>query len=69
MKLVHLFFGDKPDVKWQLVSQMGIRYAFAKLAPELTGKKPITDFETLKAQMTAETEKLLKAREDELVGF
>lgn len=50
MKLVHLFFGDKPDVKWQLVSQMGIRYAFAKLAPELTGKKPITDFETLKAQ-------------------
>ena len=50
MKLVHLFFGDKPDVKWQLVSQMGIRYAFAKLAPELTGKKPITDFETLNAQ-------------------
>lgn len=50
MKLVHLFFGDKPDVKWQLVSQMGIRYAFAKLAPELTGKKPITDFETLKSQ-------------------
>ena len=53
MKLVHLFFGDKPDVKWQLCSQMGIRYAFAKLAPELTGKKPITDFETLKEQPSA----------------
>lgn len=48
MKLAHLFFGDTPDAKWRLCSQMGIRYAVAKLAPELTGKKTIADFETLK---------------------
>lgn len=48
MKLAHLFFGLEPDVKWQLCRQMGIRYAFAKLAPELTGKNPITDFDTLR---------------------
>lgn len=49
MKLAHLFFSDKPDLKWTLCSQMGIRYAVAKLAPELTGKKPIWDFDTLKS--------------------
>ncbi len=48
MKLAHLFFSDKPDIRWDLCSQMGIRYAVAKLAPELTGKKPIWDFDTLK---------------------
>lgn len=49
MKLAHLFFSDKPDLKWKLCSQMGVKYAVAKLAPELTGKKAIWDFETLKS--------------------
>lgn len=48
MKLAHLFFSDIPDLKWTLCRQMGIHYAIAKLAPELTKKKPIWDFETLK---------------------
>lgn len=48
MKLSHLFFSDKPDNLWTLCSQMGIRYAVAKLSPELTGKNPIWDFETLR---------------------
>ena len=49
MKLSFLFFSDKPDIKWELCRQMGVKYAIAKLAPELTGKLPPWDFETLKA--------------------
>ncbi|MBR4756909.1 MAG: mannonate dehydratase [Bacteroidales bacterium] len=48
MKLSHLFFSDKPDISWDLCSQMGIKHAVAKLSPELTGKNPIWDFATLK---------------------
>jgi len=48
MKLSFLFFGNKPDEKWQLASQMGIRYAIAKLAPEITGEMPPWDFQSLK---------------------
>ena len=48
MKLSFLFFGNKPDEKWQLCSQMGIHYAIAKLAPELTGALPPWDFDSLK---------------------
>jgi mannonate dehydratase len=44
MKLSFLFFGNKPDEKWHLCKQMGIDYAIAKLAPELTGEKSINDF-------------------------
>lgn len=44
MKLSFLFFGNKPDEKWALCKQMGIDYAIAKLAPELTGEAPIYDF-------------------------
>jgi mannonate dehydratase len=44
MKLSFLFFGNKPDEKWQLCRQMGIDYAIAKLAPELTGVASIDDF-------------------------
>ncbi len=43
MKLSFLFFGNKPDEKWKLCRQMGIDYAIAKLAPELTGNLPIYD--------------------------
>jgi mannonate dehydratase len=48
MKLSFLFFGNKPDEKWQLASQMGIKYAIAKLAPELTGELPPWDYDSLK---------------------
>lgn len=41
MKISFLFFGNKPDEKWQLCRQMGIDYAIAKLAPELTGEPSI----------------------------
>lgn len=44
MKLSFLFFGNKPDKKWTLCRQMGIDYAIAKLAPELTGNAPVTDY-------------------------
>ena len=49
MKFSYLFFSDQPDEKWQLARQMGVRYAIAKLAPELTGKLPPWDFDTFKA--------------------
>ena len=48
MKLSFLFFGNKPDEKWQLVKQMGIDYAIAKLAPELTGSLPPWNYDSLK---------------------
>ncbi len=46
MKLSFLFFGNKPDEKWTLCRQMGIDYAIAKLAPELTGDAPIYDMDS-----------------------
>ena len=46
MKLSFLFFGNKPDVKWQLCKQMGIDHAIAKLAPELTGEASIDDYDS-----------------------
>jgi len=47
MQLSFLFFGNQPDEKWALVRQMGIRYAIAKLAPELTGQLPPWDYASL----------------------
>lgn len=49
MKLSFLFFGNKPDEKWELCQQMGVKYAVAKLAPELTGDLPPWDYESLAA--------------------
>ncbi|WP_373517029.1 mannonate dehydratase [Pricia sp.] len=46
MKLSYLFFGNTPDEKWQLCKQMGIDYAIAKLAPELTGQPTIDDYDS-----------------------
>jgi len=46
MKLSFLFFGNKPDEKWQLCKQMGIDYAIAKLAPELTGDPCIHNYQS-----------------------
>lgn len=49
MKLSFLFFGSKPDEKWQLARQIGISHAIAKLAPEITGTLPAWDYASLKA--------------------
>lgn len=46
MKLSFLFFGNRPDEKWQLSRQMGIDFAIAKLAPELTGWLSIDNYES-----------------------
>jgi len=48
MTFAFLFFGNRPDEKWVLARQMGIRTAIAKLAPELTGQLPPWDFESLR---------------------
>ncbi|HVG14060.1 MAG TPA: mannonate dehydratase, partial [Chitinophagaceae bacterium] len=48
MKLSFLFFGNRPDEKWQLARQMGITHAIAKLAPEITGALPPWDLDSLK---------------------
>lgn len=44
MKLSFLFFGNRPDEKWQLCRQMGIDHAIAKLAPDLTGQAAIDNY-------------------------
>jgi mannonate dehydratase len=46
MKLSFLFFGNTPDEKWQLCKQMGVDYAIAKLAPELTGMPSIDNLDS-----------------------
>ena len=48
MKLSFLFFGNQPDEKWVLARQMGIQYAIAKLAPDLTGQLPLWDVESFR---------------------
>ncbi len=47
MKLSYLFFGNRPDEKWHLARQMGVRYAIAKLSPEHTGQLPPWDLDSL----------------------
>ncbi|MDA3798112.1 MAG: mannonate dehydratase [Kiritimatiellae bacterium] len=37
-----------PDIKWELASQIGVKYAITKAAPELTGKLPPWNFDVLK---------------------
>lgn len=48
MKLSFLFFGNRPDEKWVLARQMGIQYAIAKLAPDLTGQSAIWNFDSFR---------------------
>ena len=43
-----MFFGNKPDERWILCKQMGIQYAIAKLAPELTDCPAPWDFDSLR---------------------
>ncbi len=60
MKLSFLFFGNKPDLKWTLSKQMGIKYAIAKLTPELTDTLPPWDFDSLAASKQIFTDNGLK---------
>lgn len=64
MKLSFLFFGDRPDEKWVLCRQMGIDYAIAKLAPELTGGRSVTD-----QQFLAETKERFEEHGFQLYGL
>ncbi len=64
MKLSFLFFGNKPDEKWQLARQMGIDLAIAKLSPEITGDLPPWDFDSLK-----ESKELFEANGFTLYGL
>jgi len=38
----------RPDIKWKLAAQIGVKYAVTKAAPELTGQLPPWDFESLR---------------------
>ena len=38
----------KPDIRWQLAAQLGIKYAVTKAAPELSGLPDPSDFSALK---------------------
>ncbi len=64
MKLSFLFFGNKPDEKWQLCKQMGIDYAIAKLAPELTGTRSIDDYNSF-----ARSKEIFEEQGFELIGL
>lgn len=64
MKLSFLFFGNKPDEKWQLCKQMGIDHAIAKLAPELTGQLPPWDYDTF-----AQSKAIYEQQGFELIGL
>lgn len=44
MKPSFLFFCNTPDEKMDSCKQMGIDYAIAKLAPEITGDLPVYDY-------------------------
>jgi mannonate dehydratase len=43
----------KPDRRWTVARQMGVTAAIAKLAPELTGRAPPWDFDSLAAAVDA----------------
>lgn len=47
MQLSYLFFGYPTEPQAALVRQMGVRYAIAKLAPDLTGNPAPDDFSSL----------------------
>lgn len=64
LRLTHLFYSDKPGASWALCRQMGINQVFAKLAPELTGKMPPWDLDSL-----ADSKKRFKEGGFDLVGL
>lgn len=44
---IGLFLPPEPCLKWQIARQIGVEYAVVKAAPELTGKLPPWDFDSL----------------------
>ena len=38
----------KPDLQWTLASQLGVKYAVTKAAPELSGMNDPSDYDALK---------------------
>ena len=38
----------KPDIQWTLASQLGVKYAVTKAAPELSGMNDPSDYTVLK---------------------
>ena len=64
MKLSFLFFGCNPDPSWKLVKQMGVNYAIAKLAPEITLKEAPHNFNSLEQSIEIYREQGL-----ELIGL
>jgi len=64
MNLSFLFFGNKPDEKWHLCRQMGIDFAIAKLAPELTNEKSIDDYASF-----ARSKEIFEANGFKLIGL
>jgi mannonate dehydratase len=53
---IALLLSGYQNEKWILARQIGVRYAVAKLAPELTGMAPPWDFDTLLRYKTAYTD-------------
>jgi len=51
MKLAD-FLSARPNVQWQPVRQVGVRYAVCKCMPELTGLKPPWDIGSLRKTRT-----------------
>lgn len=43
------FLPPKPDRSWKLAAQIGVTHAIVKAAPELTGLKPPSDIDSLRA--------------------
>ncbi len=43
----------RPDRRWDLAHQMGVRHAIVKLHPDLTGASPPSDIDTLRASQAA----------------
>ncbi|MBN2712289.1 MAG: mannonate dehydratase [Planctomycetes bacterium] len=57
-----LMLPAKPDIKWQLAKQIGVTNAITKAAPELTGKLPPWDFDSLKETVETFAEAGFKLR-------
>ena len=51
-----LMLPAKPDVRWKLAAQLGVKYAVTKAAPELSGLPDPSDFSALKTMRDRFTE-------------
>ncbi|MBQ6596869.1 MAG: mannonate dehydratase, partial [Lentisphaeria bacterium] len=48
MMKLGLMLPVKPDLQWTLASQLGVKYAVTKAAPELSGMNDPSDYDALK---------------------